>query len=213
MSIPPYLSRPIGLLVGVVMVSGASVLVPSPVMRTILVWLGFVPIVWALQWIYVRRGAQEVAARPAPAPQPPKPGGAPAPKATATPARPAAPERPGRPAAAPPPPTARPAAGAAAAPASRPGAGPASAPVASPGAAPTPTAKPGEGPPQAREFLGLRRLTEQYLKEVRRMNLVATWGREGTIPRQQALDEIRQIEERMRNLTERMKFVAGKPEE
>lgn len=64
--------------------------------------------------------------------------------------------------------------------------------------------------PVQRRFHGMRRMTEQYLREVRRMNLVAMWGREGSIPRRQALDQIREIEGRMRHLSERMKFVAGR---
>jgi hypothetical protein len=61
-----------------------------------------------------------------------------------------------------------------------------------------------------RRFHMLRRLTEQYLREVRRMNLVAMWGREGSIPRQQAIAEIREIEGRMCGLSERMKLAAGR---
>ncbi len=66
-----------------------------------------------------------------------------------------------------------------------------------------------KGSPDQRRFIALRRLTDQYLREVRRMNLVAVWARERSIPGRQALEEIRQIEQRMRTLTERMKFVAG----
>jgi hypothetical protein len=63
-----------------------------------------------------------------------------------------------------------------------------------------------------RRYLRLRRLTEQFLREVRRMNLVAVWGREGSIPRRQAMSEIREIEMRMQKLVARMKAVAGREE-
>lgn len=171
MSIPDALLRPVALLVGVVMVCGAAAVVPNAVARTILVWAGFVPVLWALHGIWSKRAVGQAAALLAAmtpsAAEPAASASAPAP------GRPAEPATPARPAAA---------------------------------------GKPAKGSPDQRRYLALRRLTEQYLKEVRRMNLIAVWGRGGTIPRQQALNEIRQIEERMRGLTERMKFVAGKSE-
>lgn len=176
MSVPVNVSRLAALGFGFTAVCGASALVADPQIRTLFVWVGFVPFLWAIWprgaglaragagaphrrsepgWIPVEdfeRVARQLEARggqPAPRRDPPRP------TAAGTSAR--------------------------------------------------------QLPfPVQRRYNGMRRLTDQYLREVRRMNLVAVWGHEGSIPRRQALDQIREIEGRMRHLSEHMKFVAGR---
>ncbi|MBI4512766.1 MAG: hypothetical protein HY702_01535 [Gemmatimonadetes bacterium] len=172
--------------VGCSAVTLASALVGPPDLRTFLVWLGFFPILWA---------AKSLALQPQPKQKmvrrrvirvlkespPPPP---PDPAAFFIPDTPVEPELP--------------------------------ASDASQAHAPETSLIPTPPPPRrdfavTRRYYPLRRLTEQFLKEVRRMNMVAAWGREGAIPRRQALNEMREIEARMQGLPSRMKRVAGKP--
>lgn len=198
MSIPSNLARPVALALGIATASGASLVLADPVWRTTLVWVGLLAIVWAVRSWSSRPASGELeagagkAARAggsgsAPAAEAPSPAKEPAPRAAVGPTS-----------------------GPAGSPAPRPAVGPTSTAAGSPGPGASPALEAGNGSANQRRFLALRRLTEQYLREVRRLNLVAVWGRDGTIPRKQALEQIRQIEARMRTLTERMKFVAGK---
>lgn len=222
MSVPVHVSRPAALALGFAAVCGTSLLVPDPLTRTFLIWVGFLPVLWALRRVH--SGRESGARAPGPRPGEPGPiaieafgrlaqrldaqkgggggggGGRPAAGESGA-VRPAGTTAWGLPPQAP---------GAAGAPAGRsapPGAGSTAARRAG-----STTAPAGGGPPYPvqRRYHGLRRLTEQYLREVRRMNLIAVWGREGSIPRRQALDQLREIEGRMRGLSERMKFVAGR---
>lgn len=202
MTIPVFISRPAALGLGVTTVLGTSLLIPEPYLRTLLVWVGFFPVLWALRPLpeLDRAGAKKVI-------------GSAAEKAAisleaferaarrldttkggrtriATPPN-LAPAREATPQKTAPRSTADPLPSALAAPRAGPAAG--NAPFTS-----------------ERKYIALRRLTEQYLREIRRMNLVAVWGHEGSIPRRQALDQIREIEGRMTHLSGRMKLVAGR---
>lgn len=205
MTIPVFISRPAALGVGVTTVLGTSLLIPEPYLRTLLVWVGFFPVLWALRPLpseqkragakrAIGAAAEEAAiaveefARAARRLDGKKGRG----QGAATAPRPA---------------PALDGSSAASAPRFA-----ADDPLASALLTPRPPGPSAGNAPftSERKYLGLRRLTEQYLREIRRMNLVAVWGREGSIPKNQALDQIREIERRMRYLSERMKLVAGR---
>ena len=205
MAVPINMSRLAALGAGFATVCAAAVLVPDPQFRVLLVWVGFVPFLWAI-WPrasglgHARAGAargqsgeaglipvedfervaRQLEARAG--------GGGEGGRVKGSGGKPPA--------------KARATSGATAV--SQASAAP---------AAPSHSASAQAGHPSfpvQRRYNGMRRMTEQYLREVRRMNLVAVWGHEGSIPRRQALDQIREIEDRMRHLSERMKFVAGR---
>lgn len=217
MVVAKHLARRGAIVLGCSVVTSASVLISQPDERTAFIWVGFVPILWALSSPLlqpepkvktVRRRVIRVLKSSPPPP-------APDPSAFFIPDTPVEPEPQVK--------EPQPAAAALTA-APQPAAlefpelefpeleFPAS--DASQAHAPETSLIP---PPPARDFAvtrryyPLRRLTEQFLKEVRRMNMVAAWGREGAIPRRQALNEMREIEARMQGLPSRMKRVAGKP--
>ena len=199
MTIPAYVSRPAALAVGIAAVCAASLYVPQPLFRTFLVWLSVMPVLWAVRPV-------ESAPKPAPAGRVRRSG---EPRVLEIEAfeEPALhleePAR--RTPAAPPARAAKEARAAQRSPGTK-SSRPAVRKIE------TVTVHPEGNPrfPMQRRFHMLRRLTEQYLREVRRMNLVAMWGREGSIPRQQAIAEIREIEGRMCGLSERMKLAAGR---
>lgn len=188
------------ILLGSSVVTSASVLVAQPDTRTALIWMGFVPILWALTSpvLQSERRVKTIrrVVRPLDRPPEPLPTLEPFESARALPPTPSAPAPP---------------------------LSDLTVPVSRfPGdlrellMAPDREQEPAGEKPQehtsTRRYYRLRRLTEQFLREVRRMNMVAAWGREGSIPRSQAMDEIRQIEARMQGIAIRMKRAAGRPD-
>lgn len=193
MSVWNRLQRVAALALGIVLVSAAGISIGNPVLRTALVWLGVAAILWGLYGVLMQKMLLEAASLAAES------------GASAVEPAPSGPDSQAASGAA----ELAPISGSASAPT---GAGARTPAELAQGPAFTGEKGVVAGRPDQRQYLALRRLTEQYLKEVRRMNLIAVWGREGTIDRQRALEEVRQIEMRMRDLTEKMKFAAGKLE-